>query len=65
MPRQTRKCPECNGCMGKFWILPDRYYYCEFCREYYGGMDSNLELVDRDKVLKLLKENQDGHSTAV
>jgi hypothetical protein len=57
MPKQTKKCSECAGCMVKFWILPDRYYYCEFCKTYYAGNDSSLELVDRELVHKLLKEN--------
>lgn len=57
MPKQTKKCPECNGCMNKFWILPNRYYYCEFCETYYGGRDEALVLQDKDYIHSLQKEN--------
>lgn len=39
------KCPECNGCMSAQWIMPNRYYFCEFCRIYYAGMDKDLHIV--------------------
>ena len=45
MPKHTKKCPECNGCMDLVWVLPNRYYYCDFCEVYYGGADSNLQEV--------------------
>lgn len=40
------KCPECNGCMGAVWFMPNRYYYCGFCRTYYGGRKGELVLVE-------------------
>jgi len=52
----TKKCPECNGCMSKFWILPNRYYYCEFCRTHYGGVDSELVLIESSEINKLRSE---------
>lgn len=63
MPQKTKKCPECNGCMSKQWILPNRYYYCEFCRTYYGGRDDNLQLIDKEIINNLVKENQNGGNT--
>lgn len=60
MPKQTKKCPECNGCMEKQWILPNRYYYCEFCRTWYGGRDDALQLIPKEDIMNLLKENQNG-----
>ena len=55
----TKKCPECNGCMAKFWILPNRYYYCDFCLVYYGGRDDGLYIVSKDEIDRLLKEQQE------
>lgn len=52
----TVKCPVCNGCMTKFWILPNRYYYCDFCLTYYGGRDDGLSLVPSEQILALQKE---------
>lgn len=46
--------------MMKFWILPDRYYFCGFCRVYYGGMDTHLEIVPNPHLEKYLKEKADG-----
>jgi len=52
-----KKCPECNGCMVAQWILPDRFYFCEFCRVYYGGMDTSLKIVPDPHLAKYLEEN--------
>lgn len=40
------KCKECNSCLSPMWVLPHRYYYCGFCRQYYGGTPKNLEKVE-------------------
>jgi len=50
-----KKCPECNGCMSVMYISSHRFYYCEFCRSYYGGQDVNLFLVPRDVINALLQ----------
>lgn len=52
------KCKECNSCMAPIWILPNRYYYCDFCRVYYTGMDEALTIFPREDMYKLMQENQ-------
>lgn len=42
MPRSTKKCPECVGCMALIYVDNSRYFYCEFCRTYYGGKEPRL-----------------------
>lgn len=49
------KCPECNGCMAPIWVLPNRYYYCEFCRTYYAGKDKDLHQVPNPQLEAFLE----------
>lgn len=47
------KCPECNSCMSPVWVMPNRYYYCGFCKIWYGGRDGELVIVpnpNQDKI---------------
>lgn len=57
MPRQAKKCPECNGCMGALYA-PDglRYFYCAFCRTYYGGGPGEVSLVPSPFVPQEIKD---------
>lgn len=47
MKNSTKKCPVCNSCLGFVWVLPNRYLYCDFCRDYYTLIDDKITLVDR------------------
>jgi hypothetical protein len=42
-------------------ILPHRFYYCSFCRTYYGGQDANLRLVDLEIIKRLLQGDADAY----
>ena len=45
------KCRECNSCMSPVWVMPNRYYYCSLCLQWYGGRDGEL--------IKVANPNQD------
>ncbi len=39
--------------MSPVWVMPNRYYYCSFCRQWYGGRVDELAKVDnpnQDKI---------------
>lgn len=47
------KCKECLSCMSAIWVMPNRYYYCGFCRVWYGGRKEDLHVVpnpNQDKI---------------
>lgn len=33
------KCKGCNGCLSALWVKNSRYYYCGFCKIWYGGRE--------------------------
>jgi hypothetical protein len=45
------KCKECNSCMSALWVNYNRYYYCSFCRLWYGGREIHVvENPNQDKI---------------
>lgn len=44
--------------MAPFWVLPNRYYYCNICNSYYTGRDKELTLMNREEMYRLIQENQ-------
>lgn len=62
MPHRV-KCPDCNSCLAPQWIMPNRYYYCDFCRVYYGGRDGELYIVPTETIHKMIKDNQDAQQS--
>jgi hypothetical protein len=56
------KCKVCLSCMSPVWVMPDRYYYCGFCRQWYGGTDADLQPVpnpNQDKIDAALNKIED------
>ncbi len=42
--------------------MPNRYYYCSFCRQWYAGSDKNLEKVanpNQDKIDEFTNKIED------
>jgi hypothetical protein len=44
---ENKKCPICNGCMDQYWIGPDMYFYCWFCKKYFRL--SNHKFIEVEK----------------
>lgn len=48
--------------MSPIWILPDRFYYCGLCRQWYSGMDGDLQPVEnpnKDKIEEASRKLED------
>lgn len=44
--------------MAAIWLLPNRFYYCEFCKVYYTGMDTDLYIVPNPYLERHAQENK-------
>lgn len=38
------KCTVCHGCLDPIWIMPNRYWHCDFCDKWYGGRGELTEI---------------------
>lgn len=58
MAKRNKKCPECNGCMDLMWIGTNRYYFCDFCKTYYGGRDDAIQLIPKEQIYDTVKKQE-------
>lgn len=48
--------------MSPVWIMPSRFYYCGFCKIWYGGRDGELVVVpnpNQDKIDEFTNKVED------
>ena len=50
------KCRECNGCCDLVYFGANRFWYCDFCMLWYGGMDTSLYVVPQPEMDKFFLE---------
>lgn len=51
------KCKICNGCLESVWILPKRFFYCDFCEKYFDIIDGDLVEITKE-VIEEFKNKQ-------
>jgi hypothetical protein len=51
------KCPECNSCLDVIWIMPNRFYHCWLCKDFYNNIDKKITKINIEETLGVPKES--------
>lgn len=55
------KCFTCSGCIHPIWIENNRFFYCDFCKQYYAGQTKNLYVVENPYLVSCPTCNELGY----